>query len=69
MGKIGVFRCVQRHTPKDLCILLYWSDVFGDITGIDLGSLAQHIILITNLGVKMDVDLKFDSHIRADGQK
>ena len=33
---------------------------------LDLGSLVQHIKpTITNLGVKMDVDLKLDSQIRA----
>ena len=32
---------------------------------LDLGTLAQHIKpIITNLGVKIDVDLKLDSQIR-----
>lgn len=41
--------------------------VFGGTTGpVDLGSLAPYIKpSITNLGVKVDPDLKFDSQIRA----
>ncbi len=43
--------------------------VFGGTTGtplVDLGALAQYIKpTITNLGVKIDSDLKLDSQIRA----
>lgn len=41
--------------------------VFGGTTGpVDLGSLAPYIKpSITNLGVKVDPELKFDSQIRA----
>lgn len=42
--------------------------MFGGTTETDLGFLAQHIKpIITNLGVKVDAGLKFDSQIRAVG--